>query len=75
MKTGTILDEIMDAKRVELARHQAEVPQAELLRYATELRSQTQGLGSFTMSFDHYEGVPQHLLPSIVAHTKEQEEA
>jgi indole-3-glycerol phosphate synthase len=30
MKTGTILDEIMDAKRVELARHQADVPQAEL---------------------------------------------
>ena len=30
MKTGTILDEIMDAKRVELARHQAEVPLAEL---------------------------------------------
>ena len=30
MKTGTILDEIMDAKRVELARHQAAVPQAEL---------------------------------------------
>ena len=54
---------------------EAEVPQAELLRYATELRSQTQGLGSFTMSFDHYEGVPQHLLPGIVAHTKEQEEA
>ena len=54
---------------------EADVPQAELLRYATELRSQTQGLGSFTVEFDHYEGVPQHLLPGIVAHTKQQEEA
>ncbi len=32
----------------------AQVPQAELLRYATDLRSITSGTGSFEVSFDHY---------------------
>ena len=54
---------------------EAEAPQAELLRYATELRSQTQGLGSFTVAFDHYAGVPQHLLPGIVESINQREEA
>ena len=54
---------------------EAEVPQSEMLQYATELRSQTQGLGSFTMQFDHYEAVPQHEVPRIIEVMKEQEEA
>ena len=54
---------------------EAKVPQSEMLQYATELRSQTQGLGSFTMQFDHYEAVPQHEIPRIVEVVKEQEEA
>ena len=43
-----------------------EVPQAEMLTYSTEMRSQTQGQGSFTMEFDHYEEVPQHLVDGVV---------
>jgi elongation factor G len=54
---------------------EAAVPQAEMLQYATELRSQTQGLGSFTIEFDHYEDVPQHLVPRLVEGMKEREEA
>ncbi len=54
---------------------EAEVPQAEMMRYATELRSQTQGLGSFAMEFDHYDQVPQHLVPAIVEAMREKEEA
>ena len=54
---------------------EAEAPQAEMLRYATELRSQTQGLGSFTMEYDHYEEVPQHQVPQVVQSFKQQEEA
>ena len=46
-----------------------------MLRYATELRSQTQGLGSFTTEFDHYEEVPQHLVERLVESMKEREEA
>jgi elongation factor G len=54
---------------------EVEVPQAEMLRYATELRSQSQGLGSFTMEFDHYEDVPQHMIERVVENMKEREEA
>ena len=43
-----------------------EVPQAEMLRYATDLRSQTQGQGSFTIEFDHYDPVPGHLTQGVV---------
>ena len=54
---------------------EAEVPQAETLRYATELRSQTQGLGTFVTKFDHYEQVPEHLVPRVVESEKERERA
>ena len=53
----------------------AEVPQAEMLRYATELRSQTQGLGSFSMEFHRYEEVPQHMVQRVVESMKQREEA
>ena len=53
----------------------AEVPQGELLKYATELRSQTQGLGSFSMVFDHYEEVPQHMVSKIVEDLEQREKA
>ncbi len=51
------------------------VPLAEMLRYTTNLRSFTGGRGYFTMEFDHYEIVPQHLAADIIeAHKKELEE-
>ena len=36
----------------------AEVPLAEMFKYATDLRSMTQGRGSFSMEFVRYEEVP-----------------
>jgi elongation factor G len=51
-----------------------EVPRAEMLTYATDLRSQTQGQGSFTLEFDHYEDVPQHLVEQVVQATTDQPE-
>ena len=54
---------------------EVEVPQAEMLRYATDLRSQTQGVGSFTMEFDHLEEVPRHLVDRVVEQMKEREAA
>ena len=53
---------------------EAEVPQAEMLRYATELRSMTQGRGEFKTAFGHYEMVPHHLIDEIVANLKKQSE-
>jgi len=48
----------------------AQAPYAELLRYATDLRSMTQGRGGFAMEFAHYEEVPAHLSQKIIADTK-----
>lgn len=45
----------------------AQVPMAEVLRYAPNLRSMTAGRGNFTMKFSHYEEVPSHLAEKIVA--------
>lgn len=49
---------------------EALVPAAEIQRYATDLRSITQGRGSFTVRFDHYQPVPPHLTEQIVAAAK-----
>lgn len=43
----------------------AQVPLAEIQRYATDLRAMTQGRGFYTMKFTHYDIVPQHLVDSI----------
>ena len=53
---------------------QVEAPQSEMLAYATELRSQTQGQGDFTMEFDHFEEVPNHLVDRVVQVTNELKE-
>ena len=54
----------------------ANVPLAEMLRYTTILRSMTGGRGYFTMEFDHYEMVPQHLAQEVIdAKKREDEEA
>ena len=44
----------------------AHVPLAEMLRYATDLRSMTQGRGHYCMHLDHYEDVPAHLMSQLV---------
>jgi len=53
----------------------ATVPQAEMLHYATDLRSITQGRGSFTMEFAQYEEVPANVQQDIVAHHSKKVEA
>ena len=52
----------------------AHVPMAEMTRYTTQLRSITGGRGYFTMEFDHYDIVPNHIAGGIIdAHRKEME--
>ncbi len=41
------------------------VPLSEMFGYATDLRSRTQGRGTFTMQFDHYEPVPKNMVEKI----------
>jgi elongation factor G len=51
----------------------AMVPAAEVQRYATDLRSITQGRGTFTTEFSHYQPVPQHLAEQIMEESRERE--
>jgi elongation factor G len=46
---------------------EAQVPLAEILRYAIDLKSITQGRGSYKTSFSHYEEVPAHITEKIIA--------
>ncbi len=50
----------------------ANVPQAETLHYATDLRSITQGRGSFTMEFYQYEEVPANIQQEIITQYKKE---
>lgn len=43
------------------------VPLSEMFGYATDLRSATQGRGTYTMQFDHYEEVPKGIAEGIIA--------
>lgn len=45
----------------------AQVPQSEIQTYATDLTSMTGGLGSFTISYAHYEEVPSQIAEKIIA--------
>ena len=50
---------------------EAYVPQAEVLSYTIDLKAMTQASGFFTMEFDHYDEVPQHLQEKIIQAAQE----
>lgn len=52
----------------------AQVPMAEMLKYAIDLRSMTQGRGSFTSEFSHYEEVPGQIAEQIIAQRQQEDE-
>jgi len=51
-----------------------QVPLAEMFKYASDLRSVTGGRGSYSMSFSHYEIVPQRIAQGIIEQAKKTEE-
>jgi len=51
------------------------VPLAEMFTYAADLRSMTQGRGTFTMEFEHYEEVPANIAQQIIAERQAQAKA
>jgi elongation factor G len=52
----------------------AQVPEAELYRYSTSLRSMTQGRGIHHAEFSHYEAMPRHVQEKIVEEAGAMEE-
>ena len=60
--------EVADGGRQKIT---ALVPTSEIMRYAIDLRSITQGWGSFTARHDHYEELPSHLVDKVAAESKE----
>ena len=53
----------------------ATVPEHEMLRFALDLRSITQGRGTFQRKFSHYDEMPQHLAKAIIEEFQKQHEA
>jgi len=53
---------------------EAEAPQAEMFKYATDLRSMTQARGSFSMRFERYEEVPANVAEKIIAAADKQDD-
>jgi elongation factor G len=81
--TGAILGDLntkrarvdnQDSLPGDLAVIHAKIPLAEVTRYAAQLGSITQGQGSYTMSFSHYDMVPANVQQQIVAKAKVHEE-
>jgi elongation factor G len=71
-KRGRILG--MEGTGAGKQRIRALVPQAEMTRYAIDLRSMTQGRGVFSMKFDHYEEVPAHLAEKVIEEARKEKE-
>ncbi len=56
----------VDSKERDMSEIQALIPQAELYKFATELRSLTQGRGSYALEFARYEPVPERAAEAII---------
>jgi len=52
---------------------EAQAPLSEVQRYATDLRSLTQGRGTFTMAMSHYEPVPPIILDQVLSFARKEE--
>jgi elongation factor G len=81
--TGAILSDLntkrariedQDSLPGDLAVIKGKVPLAEVTRYAAQLGSITQGQGSYTMEFSHYDIVPGNVQQQIVSKAKLHEE-
>jgi elongation factor G len=67
--------EPMNATHPPMTEVKAEVPMAEMLTYAPDLRSLTGGQGDYTMEFARYEEVPGHLAAKVVEAAAQEGEA
>jgi len=59
--------ESMESRNSDLKTIDAKVPLSEMFGYATQIRSMTQGRGTFVMEFDHYGEVPKNVAEEIIS--------
>ena len=71
-KRGKVLG--MDPKGKGQTEIKALIPASELYKYATDLRSQTQGRGSYSLKFSHYDPMPENLAKKIIDEHKKANE-
>ena len=71
-KRGKVLG--MDPKGKGQTEIKALIPASELYKYATDLRSQTQGRGSYSLKFSHYDPMPENLAKKIIEEHKKANE-
>lgn len=72
-RRGMIIDmNMIDEKDQKI---EAEVPMSEMQKYATELRSLTQGRGSYDIQFDRYEQAPTQVAEKVIRQAKLEQEA
>ena len=71
-RRGIILDMGTDEDGLQVIK--AEVPLAEMLTYATELRSMTQGRGCYELAFDRYEAAPHDVAQKVIDARKNEKE-
>jgi len=68
-KRGRVLGVVAKGKAQVI---RAQVPLAEMLEYATQLKAITGDRGDYTMEFSHYDEVPQHLRERVIAESKKE---
>ena len=71
-RRGRIMGMEKIGKKQEIA---AEAPLSEMQKYATDLRSMTQGRGSFTMEFERYDEAPSDVQQKVITARKQELEA
>ncbi len=57
----------VDSKGKDMSEIQARIPVAELFKFATDLRSLTQGRGYYSLEFSHYEPMPEKAAEKVIA--------
>ena len=60
-----MLASTLDSKGKDMSEIHALIPESELYKYATDLRSKTQGRGVYVMQMDHFEKLPDSLIEKI----------
>lgn len=62
----------MDPQENGIQKVEAEVPQAEMFKYATDLTSMTQGRGKFKLTFKRYEEAPSNISEKVIEKAKQE---